>query len=192
MFTSRRGGLGLLYAGMLAASALSVLAAPCPSAAEEKPIDGPISRVARASLKDHEAKLLQGPASVSSPELTASGSDNLGTFMMSLPAIRGGISEYLNNGSDGTSKVDLRGLGTLRALVLIDGRRAGESAVDLNLIPTAIVDRIDVSDAGGAAFWGADAISGVINVKLKDRVDGFHLDAQYGFAAHDNANAEAR
>ncbi|HXH01608.1 MAG TPA: TonB-dependent receptor [Xanthomonadaceae bacterium] len=88
----------------------------------------------------------------------------------------------------GSAQVDLRHLGSKRVLVLVDGIRwvneASASGVgastDLNTIPLAIVERIEVLEDGASALYGSDAIAGVVNIITKKRADGVSLSVQYG------------
>jgi iron complex outermembrane receptor protein len=84
----------------------------------------------------------------------------------------------------GAATVDLRNLGTNRNLVLVDGRRVqpinGNLAVDLNTIPAAVIQDVEVISGGAAAVYGADAISGVINLITKKNFQGAQFDASYG------------
>src|SRR6185369_5595829 len=82
----------------------------------------------------------------------------------------------------GAATINLRGLGTNRTLVLLDGRRAQPSnttlVVDVNSIPSAAIDHVEVVTGGASAVYGADAIAGVVNFRLKDHSSGFQIDAQ--------------
>ncbi|MET0280743.1 MAG: TonB-dependent receptor [Steroidobacteraceae bacterium] len=84
----------------------------------------------------------------------------------------------------GAATVNLRGLGSNRNLVLVDGRRVqpvnGNLLVDLNTIPSAAIQSVEVISGGAAAVYGADAISGVVNLILKKDFEGAQFDAQYG------------
>ena len=87
----------------------------------------------------------------------------------------------------GQTYPNLLNLGTGRTLSLVDGRRMVTSAsglngnaVDVNIIPTGLVDRVEIVEAGGAAVYGSDAIAGVVNYILKKNFQGLVLDAQYG------------
>jgi outer membrane receptor protein involved in Fe transport len=84
----------------------------------------------------------------------------------------------------GAATINLRGLGTNRTLVLLDGRRAQPSnialVVDVNSIPAAAVDHVEVVTGGASAVYGADAIAGVVNFRLKNHFQGAELDAQSG------------
>ncbi|MGF2075561.1 TonB-dependent receptor plug domain-containing protein, partial [Enterococcus casseliflavus] len=88
-----------------------------------------------------------------------------------LPAIgTGGIYGTTNNGGEGASCTDLRNLGQNRVLVLVDGKRFVQTAgstftcVDLNNIPVALIDRVEILKDGASAIYGADAVAGVINL----------------------------
>ncbi len=97
----------------------------------------------------------------------------------------------------GITTVDLRGLGPQRTLVLVDGRRLGvgdpntsnpNPSPDLNQIPAALIERIDVVTGGASAVYGSDAIAGVVNFIMKRDFEGVQLDAQYGFSQHNQHN----
>lgn len=84
----------------------------------------------------------------------------------------------------GAATINLRGLGTNRTLVLLDGRRTqpinANLVVDINTIPSAAIDSVEIITGGAAATYGADAVTGVVNFKLKKNFQGATLDAQYG------------
>lgn len=89
--------------------------------------------------------------------------------------------------SDGANVLDLRGLGSNRTLVLVDGRRhvagvSGQSAVDVGSIPIKLVERVEVLSGGASAVYGADAVTGVVNFILKDDFEGFDLDFSTGIS----------
>src|SRR5207248_277152 len=107
-----------------------------------------------------------------------------------LPAIIGrSVNENISNGltaSDGRTEVNLRGLFAKETLVLVDGKRVAPvgfaqfASVDINLIPFALVDHIDILKDGASAIYGSDAIGGVFNIILKHKFRGFELEASYG------------
>ncbi len=85
------------------------------------------------------------------------------------------------------------GLGAGRTLTLVNGRRfvtssqgLGDRVVDTNIIPTGLIQRVDVVQGGGAAVYGSDAIAGVVNYVLKDNFEGLELDAQYGISSRND------
>lgn len=87
----------------------------------------------------------------------------------------------------GTELVNLRGLGTQRTLVLVNGRRhvggdPGTSSVDMNTIPSGFIDRIEVVTGANSAVYGADAVSGVVNVIYRDRFEGTVATARAGIS----------
>ncbi|GAA5194842.1 TonB-dependent receptor plug domain-containing protein [Ferrimonas gelatinilytica] len=93
-----------------------------------------------------------------------------------------------NNGGRGAARVDLRGMGEARTLVLVNGRRmvvsgtGADASVDLNTIPVSIIERIEVLKDGASAVYGSDAIAGVVNIITKRDFEGFQLDAQAGIS----------
>lgn len=92
--------------------------------------------------------------------------------------------------SAGASNVNLRGLGANRTLVLLDGRRMVPSnrlgAVDINLFPEAMVERVEVVTGGASAAYGTDAVAGVVNFILKEDFDGFAVHTQGGLTDRDD------
>lgn len=149
-----------------------------------------------------------------SPMLTVDAADlnsrtdiTLDTFLNTLPRFNpAGTNTSNNPGNGGQSNIDLRGLGANRNLVLVDGRRVMVSAsnmtVDLNTIPAALIDSIEVITGGAGAVYGADAVAGAVNLKLKDDFEGFdfrfnhsnHIEEkdaeEYGYTAVLGANFE--
>ncbi len=93
---------------------------------------------------------------------------------------------YWTSGGWGTAQVNLRGLGANRTLVLLNGRRVvnggtgANSAVDLNMIPTSLIERIEVLKDGASALYGADAVSGVVNIVTKSGFEGLEFASKFG------------
>jgi iron complex outermembrane recepter protein len=144
------------------------------------------SRIARPELS------LPNPVQVVTGEaIEQSGKTNLTDFLSETPALLGsqtGIKaagSALLGGSQnvGVNNLNLRNLGIDRTLVLVDGRRhvagyPGTAAVDINTIPTDLVEKIDVLTGGASAIYGADGVSGVVNFILKKDFEGLRLRAQ--------------
>ncbi len=90
----------------------------------------------------------------------------------------------------GSSNLDLRGLGANRTLLLLDGRRFGATdstgGVDVNVIPTVLIRKIDIVTGGASAAYGSDAVSGVVNMFLDNEFEGFKSDVQYGQSKYDD------
>jgi outer membrane receptor protein involved in Fe transport len=122
-------------------------------------------------------------ATVGSAELQASGVVNTENLLNTLPQAVPGVTSTVNNGSGGAATVNLRGLGANRTLVLVDGKRQTPTTqagtVDLNLIPPALIDRIEVVTGGASAVYGSDAVSGVVNFIMKRNFEGLEFTAGY-------------
>lgn len=108
-----------------------------------------------------------------------------------MPAAMPGDNSNVNNGSGGAATVNLRGLGSNRNLVLMNGKRMvpynTAGSVDTSTIPTALIDRIDIVTGGASAVYGSDAISGAINVILKKNFEGVELDMSHSRTADADA-----
>ncbi|MBC8024806.1 MAG: TonB-dependent receptor [Steroidobacteraceae bacterium] len=125
----------------------------------------------------------------SSETLAQSGKTDLADFLAQSPALLGSITGDLTAGSNpgfgevGLNLLDLRHLGVDRTLVLVDGRRhvaglAGSAAVDVDAIPTDLVEAVDVLTGGASAVYGADGVSGVVNFRLKKDFEGLTVRGQ--------------
>jgi outer membrane receptor protein involved in Fe transport len=113
-----------------------------------------------------------------------------------LPQFVGGQNQITSAGdvqatptsSPGAATIGLRGLGTNRTLTLLDGKRTqpinANLDVDINTIPKAAIDSVEILTGGAAATYGADAVAGVVNFKLKHNYQGATFDAQYGETFH--------
>lgn len=127
----------------------------------------------------------------------AGSQDVLATLKKLSPAFsgNGNIGQTLNNGGGGESYVAIRNLATL---VLLDGKRLANSAfssgsaVDLNTIPMAMVERIEVLKDGSSALYGSEAIGGVVNIITKKNFSGVEIGGHYGFATGKGSVAEER
>ncbi|MGH8060384.1 MAG: TonB-dependent receptor plug domain-containing protein, partial [Pseudoxanthomonas sp.] len=132
-----------------------------------------------------------GPVTVVDAEaIERSGATSVETLLQRLPASAGFAGSQTNaywaeNGY-GTTQVNLRGLGINRTLVLLNGRRVvnggtgANSSVDLNIIPVALIERIEVLKDGASAIYGADAVAGVVNIITKKGYDGAEASVRYG------------
>lgn len=123
-------------------------------------------------------------ATVTGEAVTANADVTLDMFLNTLPQVNPAGSSTSNNpGNNGQSNIDLRGFGANRNVVLIDGRRpmisSNTMTVDLNTIPQALIEGIEVITGGAGAAYGADAIAGAVNVKLKNNFEGIDVRANY-------------
>jgi outer membrane receptor protein involved in Fe transport len=145
------------------------------------------SRIARPTLSSPVPV-----TTVNVAELTDAGRVSLGDALNDLPSLRSTFSSGSTArnifSTSGLSLLDLRGLGTDRTLVLINGRRhvtasPGDNAFDVNTIPIDLVERIDVVTGGNSAIYGSDAVAGVVNFVMKRNYDGFAVRGQAGISA---------
>ncbi len=140
--------------------------------------------------------------SFNSTAIQESGDTNLTNFLERVPALTGSRDSTQTSGGNavaskpfgqaGLNELNLRNLGVQRTLVLIDGRRhvAGEpdsAAVDINSIPTDLIDRVDVLTGGASAVYGADGVSGVVNFLLKRDFEGVTARTQLGISDRGDA-----
>jgi len=134
---------------------------------------------------------------VNSQELALQGTSNVEDLLNNLPQVTAAQTSEVSNGSNGTAEVNLRNLGAQRTLVLVDGRRiqpgdpGNNGQADLNNIPSALVDRIDIVTGGASSIYGSDAIAGVVNFIMKKNFQGLEVDAQTSFDNHTNDNKQA-
>src|SRR5690348_3443860 len=112
-----------------------------------------------------------------------------------MPQFLPGNGGQVNNGSSGTSTLDLRGLTTPRTLPLIDGKRMvgfdPNGLFDVTAVPLALLERVDVVTGGASAVYGSDAIAGVVNFILNDDFQGAQLDANYSITDHGDGEIDA-
>jgi iron complex outermembrane receptor protein len=134
---------------------------------------------------------------VTSAEVRLNGTTNVEGLLNDLPSSFAAQTSQVSNGSDGTAQANLRNLGPTRTLVLVDGKRLmpgdpGSQVPDLNNIPAALVDRVDVVTGGASATYGSDAVAGVVNFIMKKNFEGVQVDYQYSFDNHQNDNIDGQ
>ncbi|HEU0044869.1 TonB-dependent receptor domain-containing protein [Sphingomonas sp.] len=137
--------------------------------------------------------------SITGEEFFQTGRTSVGDTLNELPALRSTFSQSNSTrflGTAGLSLLDLRGLGSQRTLVLVNGRRhvAGDilnNAVspDVNTIPTDLIERVDTVTGGNSAIYGSDALAGVVNFILKDNFDGVQIRGQGGASQYGDAGS---
>jgi iron complex outermembrane receptor protein len=158
--------------------AIAQEASPDASRMEEVIVTG--SRILRP---DYDAT--SPVVTVSEDMFKLSGEPQIETVLNTLPQLVPSITTTSNNPSNGgQANVDLRGLGTTRTLVLVDGARTTPSnvngVVDLNTIPAALIEGVEILTGGSSATYGSDAIAGVVNIRLKRDFSGIELRGQTG------------
>src|ERR1700722_8240367 len=197
----------LVYGGTFAAGLAtytSVAQTPPPQTKDQTDSSAPLqeivvtgSRIATPSLES-----VSPVTAISSNEIKETGITRVEDLLNSLPQVVADQGSGLSMASNGTATVNLRGLGVERTLVLINGRRlmggdpaagapaptavSASSAGDINQIPVALVDRVDVLTGGAASTYGADAVAGVVNFVMNDHFEGVRIDANAGIYNHSN------
>lgn len=194
--------------------ALSIVLAAAPVCAQETPTeeeqaeDGPVveeaesgdaiivtgSRIARPEERSPNPLI-----AITNESIEQSGQINLTDLLVQNPALVNSSTSADAGGSTalfggvGINLLDLRNLGTDRTLVLVNGRRhiagiSGSAAVDINTIPNALIERIDILTGGVSAVYGADGVSGVVNFVLKRDFEGVDARFQYGVSSRGDAD----
>ena len=156
------------------------------------------SRIVRSDFKSDSPMV-----SLSADVLKNTGEVGIDQQLNKLPQFVPGANQVTSAGdiqstptnSPGISTVNLRGLGTNRTLVLLDGRRTQPNnaslVVDINTIPSAALEGVEIITGGAGSAYGADAVAGVVNFKLKHNYEGVTLDAQSGETfRHDGAQTQ--
>jgi len=145
------------------------------------------SRIRRA-----DAETAMPVVTIDRQTILDTGKPTIGDLLREMPVMAGFMPNVqLNSGfSHGRALVNMRNLGPQRVLVLVNGHRmagpassvASAPGVDVNAIPSAMVERVEILSGGVASVYGSDAISGVVNIILRDRYDGFAVSADYGMS----------
>ncbi|CAN7453360.1 TonB-dependent receptor [Phenylobacterium sp. LjRoot219] len=181
-----------LRARLLATSVICALAAlaAAPAAAQDTSAGEVAELVVTGTRIPRPSVELPTPVTVLTLKtIEDAGPLSLGDIISRLPqtGYAGTLRANSNNFGTGAgiSAIDLRGLGVSRTLVLVNGQRhvAGDlstNAVDVNAIPPALVERVEVTTGGASAIYGSDAVTGVVNIILKDDFEGLAADAQLG------------
>jgi iron complex outermembrane recepter protein len=170
--------------GVLSTPALAQSSQPEAQSAERVEVTG--SRVRRI-----DAEAAAPVQVVGREQIEQSGVATIGQLLQQLPSISGQATntQVNNGGGDGASTISLRGLGSERTLVLLDGWRLGTS-FDVNAIPLNLIERVDILKQGAGATYGSDAVGGVVNIITQKNFTGFTVAAQYGKTSAGDAKTQ--
>jgi len=126
-------------------------------------------------------------------QIQKSGKLTVGDLVQQLPSMAGAATNpnVNNGGGTGASTISLRGLGSTRSLLLINGHRIPTQMQDLNIIPASAVERIEVLSDGSSAVYGSDAVAGVVNIITRTNYQGAEFGADYGISDHDDGQRKA-
>src|SRR6185312_3108656 len=185
---------GLLITGVVGAMPLRGALADTPPDQTPPPAPAnPTAQIGKIEVTGTRIKRTDVEASrpitiITQQDIKATGSSSVGDVLQQLPSAGAALNSQFNNGNTGRSNADLRNLGSNRLLVLLDGKRViaglgGDG--DLNTIPLAIVDHIEVLQDGASAVYGSDAISGVVNLITMKNYSGAQANVYLGgYDAH--------
>ncbi len=175
-------------ASLLASSVIFGSLIAVPAMAQENPGDQPAVAeedmivVTGTRIQRRDVDTAAPVAVVDSEEFSLSGTVNVENVINTLPQVIPGFTSNSNNPGTGAATLNLRGLGAARTMVLVNGRRwmffDTSQVVDLNTIPQFLLDSVDVVTGGASAVYGSDALSGVVNFRLR-HVDGMEVGGQY-------------
>lgn len=151
-------------------------------------------------IKQFSSQMATPTTIIDADAIAQFGVKNIGDLMNKLPAfmdgVGGGNTRFQNGGNTnnaGLELANLRGLGANRTLVLVNGRRhvaggANNAAVDMSMIPVALIKRIEIITGGASAIYGADAVTGVVNFIMRKDFEGFEIDASFGQTAENDGD----
>src|SRR5207244_11293990 len=145
--------------------------------------------------KDIEA--LSPVTVVEAEEVTYQGTSRVEDLIQALPQVFAAQNATRSNGASGTATVQLRHLGAVRTLTLVNGQRiaAGDAfsaGGDMNFVPATLVKRVDILTGGASSAYGADAVAGVVNFVLDTEFEGFRGAIEYNGFQHNNDNKTAQ
>lgn len=154
------------------------------SAQDEDPLEQVVVTGSRIIEKPAEAT--SHIVAVEREDIDRAGVDSIGKILQALPANTGSPrGTNTNNGGDGSTRIDLRGLGDCRTIVLVNGLRfpsggsGGDCSPDLDMIPLSLIERVEVLASGASSVYGADAIGGVVNIITRSSFQGVEAGASY-------------
>ena len=185
-----------LAASAISAASPAAYAQTAPTPAPAAPVQEVVVTGSRIQQSPNEISI-SPVTSVTAIDIQQTGLTRTEDLLNNLPQVVAEQSSSLSISSFGTATISLRGLGSNRTMVLINGRRMqpggglGPSSVpDVNQIPADLLERADVLTGGASAVYGADAVAGVVNFVLNTHYEGVRLDANYSFYNHKNDSGQ--
>ena len=166
-----------------------VLLAPVATQAQER------IEITGSRIKTIQVEGISPVTVIDAKEIKVEGARNVESLLNNLPQVVADQGGTVANGATGTAQINLRGLGSDRTLVLVNGRRmmigspvqAGSSP-DLNQIPAGLIRRVEVLTGGASAVYGSDAVAGVVNFIMNDKFEGVQLQLNHSFYNHKQQN----
>ncbi|WP_306518755.1 TonB-dependent receptor domain-containing protein [Rheinheimera sp.] len=196
MFNNHKTAKAVRIALAFGAASTAMFSASNAFAAEEEDAAKKVERIeiTGSRIKRVDVETASPVQITSSEEIKLSGFTRIEDLMNSLPQIEASETSFQANGASGNATLDLRGMGSQRTLVLVNGRRLQAGGVynagapDVNQIPSALVERVEVLTGGGSATYGADAVAGVVNFVMKKDFEGIELTSGVSGYQHNNDN----
>ncbi|MGS0677424.1 TonB-dependent receptor [Shewanella sp. 125m-1] len=184
--------------GLIASVSTSAFTVSNTAFAEEAGADVERIAVTGSRIQRQDMETASPVTVINAAEIRAEGFTTVDELLQAQTSMAGAaVGSSTNNGAGGVAQVDLRGMGSQRTLVLLNGRRmvnsgsGADSAVDLNAIPVAMIARVEILKDGASAVYGSDAIAGVVNIITKKDFEGFQVDVQGGMTdKSDGENGE--
>ncbi len=174
-------GLAAAVRAAICATAATTTATPVMAQDDAEPLA--TITVVGSRIKRTDSETSQPVLVIERAELLKTGLTSVGDILQQLVSNGAALNTAFNNGGNGETRVDLRGLGSNRTLVLVNGRRwvtTLDGAVDLNTIPLPAIERVEVLKDGASAIYGSDAIAGVVNITTRDVYEGAEATAYLG------------
>lgn len=183
----------IAYLGVVVACTLSVT--PAGSQQAQGEAKGPVFEeiiVTGTRIKRRDFASPSPLVTISKEQLKFSGQPTLEEYLNKMPQMQPVTGRASNAGADGIMSLDLRGMGSGRTLVLLNGRRVAPSgtgsAVDVNNLPSTLVERVEIITGGASTVYGSDAIAGVVNFITRDDFSGLSVEGGYNISAKGDAN----
>ena len=152
-----------------------------PTTTESEPVQEIIVTGSRIARRDYFSA--SPVVSLDRTEITLSGNTEINKLINELPQIDPGAGSGTGNDPFGDARINLRGLGDIRSLALLNGRRYASSSIfgaaDLNTLPSVLIERVEVTTGGASAVYGSDAIAGAVNFILRNDFEGIETSLQY-------------
>jgi outer membrane receptor protein involved in Fe transport len=188
-------GRPLLYAALLTLVGPNTLWAQDPGTAipDEDAVDEIEEIIVTGSrLRRRDFSAPSPIATIDREALEFSGQTTLETTLNQMPQVTPDYDRTANNPGNGTARINLRGLGSHRTLVMLNGRRLAPSgigtAVDVNNLPQALIERVEVITGGATTVYGSDAVAGVVNFITRNDFEGFSLDLSRHWTEEGDSN----
>lgn len=183
--------VSLAVSTFAAAGMGTAMAQETPQTTSETPTSLDTITVTGSRIKSQTMTASSPVTEIGAEEFKFAGATIAEDLVNQYPQLSPVFDNFQNNPSLGYAEVDLRGLGAIRTLTLLNGRRIpkgnGETS-DISIVPSALIQRVDILTGGASAVYGSDAVAGVVNFVLDDEFEGVSINAGYSAYQHDNDN----